>query len=156
MSLDYFRNDNTWLDERQLFLNQGTFGSLICPNTGNILWRPKQIGFNFIDPINIFVWDNHKQEYMNTTIEEIPRTFTLTSRINNKIKEFDLWRATALIINHQILFPEPNNSLTKDTYAKATSTNNYFNRGRFTLYNWAPDIKQFDFAYGGPWRPNTN
>lgn len=101
----------------------------------------------------IIIYDRVKGEYLKTTKMDLPKTYTLTPRINNKEKEFDLWRASSMAINHQILFPEANGSLKRETYGKATSDTNIKNRGRYVSEHKAPGFYCFDHKYGGPWTP---
>lgn len=142
--------------QRNNYVAFGTFGSLINPNSGKIMYDPKyEISMaKQLEPIKVY--DRHSGQYINTTKFDIPNTYTLARKTQNKGKEFDLWRSASTVINHEIVYPERNNSLTRENYAKTTSNVNIENRGRYASSHTAPGLFSFDSKYGGPWVPKSN
>lgn len=137
-----------WVDERRRFAQNGKSFSLISPHSGEILWDPKKHITNTNPNDTIRIWDMKHNRFMLTNKLAIPHTFTLSNAISSKEMEYDLWRATALIINHHIVFPTQNGSFEKEIFDLAASMDNITNRGRFVAYRGAPDISFFTYEYG--------
>lgn len=152
LSLNTDRADEPWVEEKNRYVSEGKFGSLISP-TGKITYSPiKHIKKAPLE-YNIVAWDNHKKDYITTSKFQIPKTYTLTSKPKNKTEEYRLWRYTSTLINHELVYSNDNGSLNKETYAKATSESNRNNRGRYDAWHFSPKIKLFDEVYGKPFFP---
>lgn len=139
-----------WLVERELFVKYGELHSLISPHSGLVIWDPVPDISKAEPHCQIRIWDTFSKRYLFVNKFVIPETYTVSDALGNKGMEFDLWRTTALLINHLVIFPSQTGSLEKNVFDLVTSKYNIDFRGRFTAHEMAPNLSFYDSNYGGP------
>lgn len=119
----------------------GKVGSLFDFESGS----PKNL--QLIDPCDdedtlYKVYDNLLGEWTHLYLKEIPFTRTYAPRPHNTLQEIDYFVRSAALVCHKFIWSNNcKQGISMDDFASIKNENNLLNRGRFSLIEGLPHIK---------------
>lgn len=127
--------------ERLNYLVKGRFGQLIDVSLEKCKFidDPLQYINDGADDMIICAYNNEKKEWQKLLNYQVPRTYSMLPRPQNKAMELDYFTRAACLIKHQIIWATK--EISKDSFGKLASATNQAEKYKYTVAPWLPGMK---------------